>query len=111
MEMAEYQRKFEQFQSRHTQPGEQKPKIEFAEGPKPEGDSGHGATEQQCLDLCPICRTADVLRAALPPETREQLHAVQHEALVAVRALLDHYIERAEPNDTGPTTVQDIPIE
>ena len=65
----------------------------------------------QCVEWCPICRTADVLRATAPPELRDQWQAVQREALVATRALIDSYLERldSEP-DPGPR-VQDIPID
>jgi hypothetical protein len=63
------------------------------------------------VEWCPICRTADVLRATAPPELRDQWQAVQREALVTTRALIDGYLERldSEP-DPGPR-VQDIPID
>ena len=65
----------------------------------------------ECVEWCPICRTADVLRATAPPELRDQWQAVQREALVTTRALIDSYLERldSEP-DPGPR-VQDIPID
>jgi hypothetical protein len=65
----------------------------------------------ECVDWCPICRTADVLRATAPPELRDQWQSVQREALLTARALIDSHLERldSEP-DTGPR-VQDIPIE
>ena len=68
---------------------------------------------QQCFELCPICRGADVLRATATPEMREQLASVQREALVTMRALIDHYLERldeAEDNAAGPR-VEEIPID
>src|SRR5918992_4608571 len=55
-----------------------------------------GGGEQECLDWCPICRGADVLRATASPEIREQWNQVQREALVTLRALIDHYIEHLE---------------
>lgn len=65
----------------------------------------------ECVDWCPICRTADVLRATAPPELRDQWQSVQREALLTARALIDSHLDRldSEP-DTGPR-VQDIPIE
>jgi hypothetical protein len=65
----------------------------------------------ECVEWCPICRTADVLRATAPPELRDQWQSVQREALLTTRALIDSYLERldSEP-DPGPR-VQDIPIE
>jgi hypothetical protein len=65
----------------------------------------------ECVDWCPICRTADVLRATAPPELRDQWQSVQREALLTARALIDSHLERLDSEaDTGPR-VQDIPIE
>jgi hypothetical protein len=66
----------------------------------------------ECLEWCPICRTADVLRATAPPELRDQWQAVQREALLTVRSLIDSYLERIDADDgaAGPR-VQEIPIE
>jgi hypothetical protein len=66
----------------------------------------------ECLEWCPICRTADILRATAPPELRDQWQAVQREALLTVRSLIDTYLERidADAGAAGPR-VQEIPIE
>jgi hypothetical protein len=77
----------------------------------PAGASRPGGTEQQCLDFCPICRTADVLRATMPEEFHEHWHALQREGLLAARALLDHYIQQVESRRPRPVRVEDIPIE
>lgn len=84
-------------------------------GPTGEAANGHGeaaAQPHECVDWCPICRAADVLRASAPPELRDQVQSVQRDALVALRALLDAYIDRV---DDGPrrrdSAVEDIPIE
>ena len=45
-------------------------------------DAGH---QLECVEWCPICRTADVLRSTAPPELREQWQAVQREALLTMR--------------------------
>jgi hypothetical protein len=68
--------------------------------------------ETQCVDWCPLCRAADLLRANTTPELREQWSHVQREALVTLRALIDHYLERVEARDAsrGPN-VEDIPVE
>lgn len=63
------------------------------------------------MELCPICRTADVLRAAGPPELRGQLDDVGREALLTLRALVDHYLERLDERPTGDERVTDIPID
>jgi hypothetical protein len=72
--------------------------------------SGHGG-ELQCVELCPICRTADLLRASGPPELRGQISEFQREALMTLRTLLDHYIERLDGTPPSSTAVEDIPIE
>lgn len=74
---------------------------------------GLTGSEPRCVELCPICRAADVLRATATPEMREQWRSVQREALVTMKALVDHYLERLEDAagaEAGPT-VEDIPIE
>ena len=69
--------------------------------------------QQQCIELCPICRGADVLRATATPEMRAQWASVQREALVTMRALIDHQLERLDDMDReapGPI-VEEIPID
>jgi hypothetical protein len=67
--------------------------------------------EFQCLDFCPICRSADVLRATMPSEFRDHLHNLQREGLLAMRALLDHYIQHLERQGARSMPIEDIPIE
>ena len=67
--------------------------------------------EHQCVAFCPICRAADVLRAAAPPEFQEHWHALQREGLLAARALIDHYVRHLETQRTSAAPVEDIPIE
>lgn len=69
--------------------------------------------EHQCVDLCPICRGAEVLRATGSPELRGQWEKVQREALVTMRAMIDHYLTRLDEYeaDGGGPRVEDIPIE
>ncbi len=75
-----------------------------------EAAHGEGGIEHRCLELCPICRAADLLRATGPPELRGQLNEFQREALLTLRALLDHYIERIDTPGDGGDRVEDIPI-
>ena len=96
--------------ARRTRPGGQR----SAREDEPEAGNGHAASqhEHECLDWCPICRTADLLRASAPPELREQVSGLQRDALVTLRALLDAYIERADgPRGRRDSEVQDIPID
>src|SRR4051794_17164952 len=53
---------------------------------------GHAA--HACLDWCPICRGAEVLRAGGSPEIRGQLQSVQRDSLMMLRALIDSYLQR-----------------
>jgi hypothetical protein len=65
------------------------------------------------VELCPICRGAEVLRSSATPELRGGWQNVQREALVTMRAMIDHYLARLdeyEANGGGPR-VEDIPIE
>jgi hypothetical protein len=63
------------------------------------------------VDWCPICRTADVVRATLPPEVREQWHTLQRDALHALRATIDAYLERSGQEGAAErVSVEDIPI-
>ena len=79
------------------------------EGQPPEG--GKPKVEHQCVAFCPICRTADVLRAAAPPEFQEHWHGLQREGLLAARSLIDAYIRHLESQRSAATPVEDIPIE
>lgn len=72
------------------------------------------ADRPQCVELCPICRGAEVLRSQATPELLGQWQSVQRDALVTMRTLIDHYLERldADQRDAhrGPAVVE-IPIE
>jgi hypothetical protein len=69
--------------------------------------------DTRCVELCPICRGAEVLRSTATPELRGQWQSVQREALVTMRTMIDHYLARLEEYEArgnGPH-VEDIPIE
>jgi hypothetical protein len=94
-------------------PGGRGPSWEAAPGgePSPAYERGGRRIERQCVEFCPICRTADVLRATMPAEFQEHWHAWQREMLLAARSLLDHYIEHVERERHKSVQVEDIPIE
>ena len=50
------------------------------------------------------------LRDLIPPELQRRLAEAIRELLIAVRALIDWYLERIERNRTEPAEVEDIPI-
>lgn len=66
--------------------------------------------EQECLELCPICRAADVLRASGAGEMRGGLDELGREALLTLRTMIDHYLDRSEDGD-GKPRVERIPID
>ena len=63
------------------------------------------------LDLAQITALLESLRGLVPPELVRQLADALRELLLALRAVLDWYIARLEPDDRGGTEVQDIPVE
>ena len=77
-----------------------------------EGGERLAPAEHECVEWCPICRGADVVRATTPPELREQWQTVQRDALVMMRALIDAYLARLGGDGaTSARSVEDIPIE
>lgn len=50
------------------------------------------------------------LRDRIPPELQRRLADAVREVLLAVRALIDWYLERSERHPAEPHEVQDIPI-
>jgi hypothetical protein len=50
------------------------------------------------------------LRELIPPDVLERLMTAFKELLLALRALIDSYLERLERRRTEPTEVEDIPI-
>jgi hypothetical protein len=95
----------------HERLSEVPPPGELPPWGEPAPPTDGARVEHQCLEFCPICRTADVVRAALPPEAREHWHALQREGLLAARALLDHYLRHLDAQPSGNAPVEDIPIE
>jgi hypothetical protein len=65
-------------------------------------DAGQEAAGEPhaCLEWCPICRSADLLRATTPPEAIGQVQAIQQEAVNVLKAFLAAYGDRGGPQ--GP---------
>ncbi len=83
-------------------------------GPDPATGADWTAThpaDSRCLELCPICRGAEILRGAAGPELRGQLDDVGREALLTLRSLVDHYLERLDQRPGGDGRVEHIPID
>lgn len=79
-------------------------------------DAASAPAQHECLEWCPICRGAEVVRASTPPELRDQLEAIQRDALAMVKALIDAYLakqaDRSDARARKPgRDVEDIPID
>jgi hypothetical protein len=61
-------------------------------------------------DLELLARMLRSLRDLVPPELERRLAEALHELLLALRALIDFYIERLERQPPEPVEVEDIPI-
>lgn len=70
------------------------------------------SSERRCVELCPICRAADVLRATASGELVDGWHDVQREALLTMKAVIDRQVERLDPerDERGPM-VEEIRID
>jgi hypothetical protein len=61
-------------------------------------------------DLDPLVALVQALRDLIPPELQQRLVAALREVLLALRALIDWYLERLERRREQSVEVQDIPI-
>jgi hypothetical protein len=71
------------------------------------GESGRGRGSGELELLLGVLAT---LRDRIPPELQQRLTEAVREVLLAVRALIDWYLERSERRRAEPLKVQDIPI-
>jgi hypothetical protein len=69
-------------------------------------DSRAGASPE----LDPFVSLVQALRDVIPPELQRRLIAALRELLLALRALIDWYLERLERRREQSVEVQDIPI-
>lgn len=78
--------------------------------PPPSGwqrEDEDGAPAPPSADLTLL---VDALRELVPDDLRRRLAAAIRELLLAVRALIDWYLERLEHRRSEPVQVQDIPV-
>lgn len=62
-------------------------------------------------DLAPLLALVESARSIVPPELAQQLADAVRELLVALRALIDWYVERLDRPPPAPAEVEDIPID
>ncbi len=85
-------------------PGDGEPVKPPPAGWQVPGDSGGGP------ELDPFVALVGALRDLVPPELQRRLVAALRELLLALRALIDSYLERMEHRREPSVQVQDIPI-
>ncbi len=78
--------------------------------PPPAGWQARGSSEAAQGELDVLMQFVNSLRELIPPELERRLADALRELLLAVRALIDWYLERSERRRTDPAEVQDIPI-
>jgi hypothetical protein len=76
----------------------------------PPPDNGATPPRDPSPDPAALFILLDALRLAAPAELQDRLTALMREALLTLRALIDHYLERL---DDAPVErkVEDIPID
>jgi hypothetical protein len=79
-------------------------------GPPPAGWQAPLDDADSGADLEVLAAVLHSLRDLIPPELQRRVAEALRELLLAVRALIDWYLERAEQRRAAPTEVQDIPI-
>ncbi|MHB8690977.1 MAG: hypothetical protein ACYDHH_06990 [Solirubrobacteraceae bacterium] len=81
-------------------------------GARARAGNGSGRRESTPNDseLGPLIDLVRSLRDLIPPELQRRLGEALRELLLAVRALIDWYLERLEQRRKSPTTIEDIPI-
>jgi hypothetical protein len=82
-----------------------------AEVPPSGWDSGRG--DASAPDLRALLTLLDAVREAVPAELSRQLAAALRELLLALRALIDWYLERLgePPGGRADVEVEDIPLD
>jgi hypothetical protein len=61
-------------------------------------------------DVEQVLQLLAAVRGLVPPELQQRLAEALRQLLLAVRALLDWYLERLEERRQAPVEVQDIPV-
>lgn len=83
------------------------------ESPPPRGWSVPGAGPPPTLgnELQGIVALLESARSLIPPELQQQFAQVLRELLLAIRALIDWYLDRIDRRPRGKAEVEDIPID
>ncbi len=79
------------------------------EGPS-DGSAASAAASSSRSELDVLLQILGALRDRIPPELQHRLGEALREVLLAIRALIDWYLERTERRRTQSVQVEDIPI-
>jgi hypothetical protein len=79
------------------------------EGPS-DGSGAAAATASSRSELDVLLQILGALRDRIPPELQHRLGEALREVLLAIRALIDWYLERTERRRAESVQVEDIPI-
>jgi hypothetical protein len=85
-------------------------RAERAAGPPPSGWQQPTAGDDARSDLELLSQILGSLRELIPPELQRRLADALQELLMAMRALIDWYLERSDRKRSAPAEVRDIPI-
>jgi hypothetical protein len=75
-----------------------------------DGGGGGDAGSLLGADADLLLGVLGALRNRVPPELQQRLAEAFREVLLALRALIDWYLERSERQRSEPSEIQDIPI-
>ncbi|HEY4824263.1 MAG TPA: hypothetical protein VIH49_04360 [Solirubrobacteraceae bacterium] len=78
--------------------------------PEPEPHSGGRSTPASPGEIELLLDAVRALRERIPPELQRRLGEALREVLLALRALIDWYLERTEQRGRAATEIRDIPI-
>lgn len=79
------------------------------DGPS-EGSGASAATSSSRSELDVLLQILAAVRDRIPPELQHRLAEALREVLLAIRALIDWYLERTERRRAESVQVEDIPI-
>jgi hypothetical protein len=71
---------------------------------------GGGSDAGSRADMELLAQVMQSLRELIPPELQRRIAEALRELLLAIRALIDWYLERVERTRAEPAEIQDIPI-
>jgi hypothetical protein len=71
---------------------------------------GEGGTRRGSGDFELLAQALHAVRDLIPPELQRRIAEALRELLLALRALIDWYLERSQRQRAQPAEVQDIPI-